>query len=144
MGDVLTLTLLRDGAELAVSYALRLKLPLVPVLHGVDASPSFLIVGGLVFAPLSMPLLESACGARKWRSIVPLSVLAAMHRPRLHPRQQLVVLLQVLSHQINSGCAAPRGAAAHAARRALPNPPSRTPAPSLSFRRPLFLPTSER
>ena len=30
----------------------------MPVLHGVDALPSYLIVGGLVFTPLSSPFLE--------------------------------------------------------------------------------------
>ena len=36
-----------------MSYELRAKDHLVPVLDAVDAVPSYLIVGGLVFVPLS-------------------------------------------------------------------------------------------
>lgn len=52
---------------------------------------------------LSMPLLISACGEKKWRSVVPLSVLVFLSRSRCHPRHQIVVLVQVLSHECNHG-----------------------------------------
>lgn len=86
-----------------VRYAIKHKAPLVPILHSVDCMPSFFIVGGLVFMQLSMPLLESACGVRKWRNIVPLSVIACMNKYRVHPRQQIIVLVQVLSDEVNHG-----------------------------------------
>ena len=53
---------LRDGQALQLSYVLRSRRPLVPVLHGVDCVPSYFIVGGLVFVPLSIPFLEHAYG----------------------------------------------------------------------------------
>ena len=53
---------LRDGQPLELRYRLMQRRPLVPVLHGVDCVPSYFIVGGLVFVPLSIPFLEHAYG----------------------------------------------------------------------------------
>ena len=53
---------LRDGALLDLEYQLKQRRPLVPILHGVDCVPSYFIVGGLVFVPLSIPFLEHAYG----------------------------------------------------------------------------------
>ncbi len=39
--------------ELDLEYELQLKDHLVPMLHGVDCTPSYFIVGGLVFMPLT-------------------------------------------------------------------------------------------
>ena len=61
-GDKLHLKVLRDGAQLDLSYVLRSRRPLVPVLHGGDCVPSYFIVGGLVCVPLSIPFLEHAYG----------------------------------------------------------------------------------
>ena len=36
-----------------VKYELTLRDHLVPMLHGVDCEPSYFIVGGLVFMPLT-------------------------------------------------------------------------------------------
>ena len=47
---------------MSVKYQLNLRRPLVPVLAGVDCVPSYFIVGGLVFVPLSIPFLEHAYG----------------------------------------------------------------------------------
>jgi hypothetical protein len=47
------------GAQsLDVSYELRQQQHLVGLIHEVDCLPSYFITGGLVFAPLSWPLLE--------------------------------------------------------------------------------------
>ena len=60
--DELTVKVLRDGQPQLISYRLEQRRPLVPVLHGVDCVPSYFIVGGLVFVPLSIPFLEHAYG----------------------------------------------------------------------------------
>lgn len=54
--------MLRDGVMTPLKYQLNLRRPLVPVLAGVDCVPSYFIVGGLVFVPLSIPFLEHAYG----------------------------------------------------------------------------------
>ena len=61
-GDVLDVKVHRKGEEVALRYRLHQRRPLVPVLHGVDCVPSYLIIGGLVFVPLSIPFLEHAYG----------------------------------------------------------------------------------
>ncbi|GLC34013.1 hypothetical protein PLESTB_000828600 [Pleodorina starrii] len=101
------LKLLRDGQEICVSYPLKAKDHLVPVLDAVDAVPSYLIVGGLVFAPLSSPFLEMVFGGgggrRSRRSDIPVPVLAALNQNKLRKGQQVVLLVQVLAHEINHG-----------------------------------------
>ena len=54
--------MLREGKEMELKYQLNLRRPLVPVLAGVDCVPSYFIIGGLVFVPLSIPFLEHAYG----------------------------------------------------------------------------------
>ena len=61
-GESLDVKVLRDGALLDLEYQLKQRRPLVPILHGVDCVPSYFIVGGLVFVPLSIPFLEHAYG----------------------------------------------------------------------------------
>ncbi len=58
----------RRGEEVTLRYRLHQRRPLVPVLHGVDCVPSYLIVGGLVFVPLSIPFLEHAYGGARAHS----------------------------------------------------------------------------
>lgn len=103
VGDALRVKLLRGGAELEAAYALARQHPLVGVLHEVDCLPSYLVVGGLVFAPLSLPILEAAYSARKWRALAPVAVLKAFQEQRASPDQQVVILVQVLSHEVNHG-----------------------------------------
>ena len=103
IGDDLTVRVLRDGAPLSLSYTLDRRTPLVPVLHGVDCVPSYFIVGGLVFVPLSVPFLEHAYGGHHWRKLAPVQVLACVPEYRLQRGQQVVVLFQVLSAELNAG-----------------------------------------
>ena len=63
--DWLAVKVLRDGVMTNLKYQLNLRRPLVPVLAGVDCVPSYFIVGGLVFVPLSIPFLEHAYGGEQ-------------------------------------------------------------------------------
>jgi len=105
VGEPLALKIMRDGVVHEVSYPLAVKDHLVPLVHGVDCAPSYLIVGGLVFVPLTSPFLEMLCGgkSRSRRSDIPQPLLAAMVRDKERPGQQVVVLVQVLAHEINQG-----------------------------------------
>eukprot|EP00798_Chlamydomonas_sp_ICE-L_P024812 gene24812-10459_t len=92
--------------ELDVSYELELKDHLVPMLHGVDCVPSYFIVGGLVFMPLTQPFLEMVfwgSGKRSRRGDIPVALLQALCANKEHPGQQVVILVQVLAHEINHG-----------------------------------------
>ena len=61
-GESMDVQVLRGGKLLDLQYQLKQRRPLVPILHGVDCVPSYFIVGGLVFVPLSIPFLEHAYG----------------------------------------------------------------------------------
>ena len=63
-GERLNVRVLRQGQLVDLSYQLKQRRPLVPILHGVDCVPSYFIVGGLVFVPLSIPFLEHAYGGQ--------------------------------------------------------------------------------
>lgn len=89
LGDSIELRVLRDGKELLLNYELGQLRPLVPVLHGLDCTPSYFIVGGLVFVPLSIPFLEHAFGSRKWRQTSPLPILAMIPQFRESPDEQV-------------------------------------------------------
>lgn len=106
VGDTLSLKILRDGLEMDVSYELELKDHLVPMLHEVDCLPSYFISGGLVFVPLSQPFLEAMYGGGKRtnrRSDIPSAVIALINENKKSRDQQVVILLQVLAHEINHG-----------------------------------------
>lgn len=103
VGDMLSLKILRDGQSLNVSYELKQQQHLVGLIHEVDCLPSYYITGGLVFAPLSWPLLEAMYGARKWRTLAVVSILQAFQQQKTNPYQQVVILVQILSHEINHG-----------------------------------------
>lgn len=68
---------LRNGQLLDLKFQLKQRRPLVPILHGVDCVPSYFIVGGLVFVPLSIPFLEHAYGGVLSAPPVPLRLLHA-------------------------------------------------------------------
>lgn len=78
-----------------MSYPLSRQSLLVGVLHEVDCWPSYFIVGGLVFAPLSLPCLEAMYGPRKWRTLAPVAVLSACAGQKAHASQEVVLLVQV-------------------------------------------------
>lgn len=63
-GESLDVKVLRGGELLDLKYQLKQRRPLVPILHGVDCVPSYFVVGGLVFVPLSIPFLEHAYGGK--------------------------------------------------------------------------------
>eukprot|EP00891_Asterochloris_glomerata_P000822 jgi/Astpho2/822/e_gw1.00016.51.1_t len=107
IGDTLSVKVLRDGQVLDLHYQVQARRPLVPVLHGVDCVPSYFIVGGLVFVPLSIPFLEHAYGGEacqhRWRKLAPVPILAQVTEYMERPDEQVVVLFQILAAEINFG-----------------------------------------
>lgn len=74
---------------------------LVPRTRGVDAKPSFFVVGGLVFIPLSVPWLES----RFQRSLgeAPPQLLQKIEAFKEEEGEEVVVLAKVLAAEVNYG-----------------------------------------
>jgi S1-C subfamily serine protease len=63
-GDDLPLTVLRGDQHVNLTVVLKTAPKLVPRLDGVDAQPAYLVVGGLVFVPLSVPFLMHHFGCK--------------------------------------------------------------------------------
>ena len=102
VGEQMRATVWRDGASLDVSFAVQRPRPLVPILHTVDATPSYYIVGGLVFLPLSVPFLEHGYGS-SWRKNTPVKLQALLAEYRTAPDEEVVLLFQILSAELNYG-----------------------------------------
>ena len=106
VGETLSLKILREGNEMDLAYQLSLKDHLVPMLHAVDCLPSYFISGGLVFVPLSQPFLEAMYGGGRKsnrRSDIPSAVITLINENKKSRDQQVVILLQVLAHEVNHG-----------------------------------------
>eukprot|EP00899_Mesostigma_viride_P025235 jgi/Mesvir1/5897/Mv00669-RA.1 len=102
IGDVIRVVVWRDGQEVELSYPLAPRRPLVPIMHSVDCVPSYFVFGGLVFVPLSVPFIEHAFG-HSWRKVAPVPLLSLIPEYRTKPEEQVVILFQVLSAEINFG-----------------------------------------
>ena len=80
-GDIVTLSLIRDGKPLEIKATLTRedeKTQIVPI-YQFDQAPNYLVKGGLVFQELSRPLLEAF--GEEWTSRAPLSFLDALENP---------------------------------------------------------------
>ena len=107
IGDDITLKVLRNKQIMTLSYKLQRFNPLVPAVHSTEVEqggsfPSYFVVGGLVFVPLSVPFLEQAYG-NSWKRNSPVAVQALLPEYKEYAEQQPVVLFQILSAQINYG-----------------------------------------
>ncbi|GFQ02331.1 protease Do-like 2 chloroplastic [Phtheirospermum japonicum] len=97
-GDVAELGIIRKGQFMNVQVILNTRLHLVPY-HIEGDQPSYLIVAGLVFTPLSEPLIEEEC-----EDSIGLKLLtkARYSMPRFKG-EQIVILSQVLANEVNIG-----------------------------------------
>ncbi len=102
-GDRFEMEIWRDGRQTNVSYVLPkydYANGLVPIAT-YDQEPEYLIVGGLVFQPLTQPYLES-WGA-DWRKNAPFRLNYYRKQPPTAARPKLVLLSQVLPDSYNIG-----------------------------------------
>jgi S1-C subfamily serine protease len=82
VGDVVTLSLLREGKPLEIKATLTSEgeNPRLVPSYTFGKAPNFLIKGGFVFQELTRPLLESY--GENWESRAPLSFLDALENPQ--------------------------------------------------------------
>jgi S1-C subfamily serine protease len=100
-GESFSIGFVRDGKNMNVSVVAHPVPRLVPRMHGVDATPSYLVVGGLVFVTLTLPWIRSARGAMGQGTVAALLTHAEAN---LEEKDQgVVVLSRVLSHDVNFG-----------------------------------------
>lgn len=103
LGDTITLKLVRDGIEKIIDIiavpgnkSFSLVRP-----QTFDATPDYLIYGGIVFVPLNMNLIQR--WGRDWRNKAPDEFLNARNLWRSDEQEELVVALKVLPADVNLG-----------------------------------------
>ncbi|XP_050236501.1 protease Do-like 2, chloroplastic isoform X2 [Mercurialis annua] len=97
-GDVAELGIIRAGSLMKVKVVLNPRAHLVPY-HIDGGQPSYLIIAGLVFTPLSEPLIDEEC-----EETIGLKLLAkARYSLARFKGEQMVILSQVLANEVNIG-----------------------------------------
>ncbi|KAF3780497.1 Protease Do-like 2 [Nymphaea thermarum] len=97
-GDVAEVGIIRGGVPMKVQTILYPRVHLVPY-HIEGGQPSYLIAAGLVFTPLSEPLIDEEC-----EDSIGLKLLAkARYSFAKFKGEQIVILSQVLAHEANIG-----------------------------------------
>ncbi|KAG8067187.1 hypothetical protein GUJ93_ZPchr0005g14300 [Zizania palustris] len=97
-GDVAQLGIIRAGNMMKVQTVLEPRKHLVPF-HVEGGQPSYLIVAGLVFTPLTEPFIEEEC-----EETLGLKLLAkARYSLSTFEGEQIVIVSQVLAHEVNIG-----------------------------------------
>ncbi|XP_077232478.1 protease Do-like 2, chloroplastic [Tasmannia lanceolata] len=97
-GDVAELGIIRDGTHMKVQTVLHPRVHLVPY-HIEGGQPSYLIIAGLVFTPLSEPLIDEEC-----EDSIGLKLLTkARYSSAKFKGEEIVILSQVLANEVNIG-----------------------------------------
>ncbi|XP_018822154.1 protease Do-like 2, chloroplastic [Juglans regia] len=97
-GDVAELGIIRAGKPMKVQAVLNPRVHLVPY-HIDGDQPSYIIIAGLVFTPLSEPLIDEEC-----EDSIGLKLLVkARYSLARFKGEQIVILSQVLANEANIG-----------------------------------------
>jgi hypothetical protein len=102
-GDTVKIKILRGGKEMTVNYVLPkvdYTLEIVPM-NVFDQDPEYLIVGGLLFQPLTIPYLQSWGG--DWNRKAPFRLVYATREDPTPEKPSYVVLSLVLPDPFNIG-----------------------------------------
>lgn len=98
-----SITILREGVEQVMEVTATQVKTLVPSMHGFDCLPSYFVVGGLVFVPLTTRFLKDYFGS-DWRRRCPESLLHVISRGfQDFKDEQIVVLCHLLISDVNYG-----------------------------------------
>jgi hypothetical protein len=103
-GEKVKIKIVREGKELTVDYELpkaEYTVQLVP-LATPDREPEYLVLGGLVFQPLTVPYLQS-WGSSDWNRKAPFRLSYAAREEATAEKPSYVLLSLVLPDPINIG-----------------------------------------
>eukprot|EP01091_Cochliopodium_minus_P010248 TRINITY_DN2672_c0_g1_i1.p1 TRINITY_DN2672_c0_g1~~TRINITY_DN2672_c0_g1_i1.p1 ORF type:complete len:509 (-),score=124.22 TRINITY_DN2672_c0_g1_i1:465-1991(-) len=103
VNDKITITYIRGGQKITKHDIVLTELPrLIPRLS-VDVVPSYFVVGGIVFVPVSVPLFEEWFDD-KWKSKVRLELLQMYYNDQPTSQDdQIITISHILSSNINHG-----------------------------------------
>ena len=102
-GDTVKIKIMRDRKEMMVDYILPkadYNVEIVP-LHVFDQEPEYLIMGGLLFQPLTVPYLQSWGG--DWNRKAPFRLVYATREDATPEKPSYVILSLVLPDPYNIG-----------------------------------------
>jgi S1-C subfamily serine protease len=101
VGEKVAFNILRDGKTKKVEVETMLKSPMVPL--AVPRRPEYLIVGGIVFVPLTAPFLRCEYG-EEYELDAPVRLVHHLQTgEREKPGQQVVLVSQILASQLTIG-----------------------------------------
>ena len=104
--------ILRDGSDLTLEVTLAPLPRLVPLIDGFNAFPSYVIIAGLVFMPLSVPLIAAVCEEEsdsdddddEADKVIDLHYLRdVFDKDKPDKETQIIVWTQTLAHDCNFG-----------------------------------------
>lgn len=100
IGDMLNVKVLRDKKEIQVSFPLKERVSLTPLLH--EKEPRYYLFGGMVFAPLTINYLK--VWGSKWMSKAPRELMHLAENQSKLDRdiKELVLLNNVLPNDENA------------------------------------------
>mmetsp|Transcript_3885 Transcript_3885/g.5745 ORF Transcript_3885/g.5745 Transcript_3885/m.5745 type:complete len:634 (+) Transcript_3885:73-1974(+) len=109
LGDKVTFTVLRNGEQIDVDHYLYDGNCLVPDVNGYNCEPTYIMVGGLLFIPLSMPHLREWYGD-DWSQKAPFRVLMDVFHGNYNRKliledipEEVICISHILPHKINLG-----------------------------------------
>jgi len=104
VGDTVRVNVVRDQKRLELQFALQPKRSSSLVAtHLYDTQPSYFVLAGLVFTPLSRPYLVDTFG-RGWAKRAPVDLLRLAYYGVLEaPGQEVVLLSTILVDDVNAG-----------------------------------------
>eukprot|EP00929_Paragymnodinium_shiwhaense_P071347 TRINITY_DN36283_c0_g1_i1.p1 TRINITY_DN36283_c0_g1~~TRINITY_DN36283_c0_g1_i1.p1 ORF type:complete len:583 (-),score=149.04 TRINITY_DN36283_c0_g1_i1:220-1968(-) len=100
---------LRDGQLVEKMAVCKPIPPLMARFHGNDCLPEYLLVGGLIFTKLTVPLKHEYSGAvhsRTYGDVIFRSAVwdAGLKVYKAGAEHEVVILLRILEHDLNIGC----------------------------------------
>ncbi len=98
IGEKISLDIIRDGKPLNVKMPLKPAVKLLPDRQD-ERHPTYLMMGGLVFVPLTMNYFSAA----NWDAFKPELQDLAVHGLPSAEQKQVVLMSHVLPHEINKG-----------------------------------------
>lgn len=99
-GTTTELQILRGGEPLTLRATLEPLPPLLPRWHQFDCLPEWVVIGGLLFVPLTAPLVEDASRSKSESASSAYSTFTQVygnHGFRSKPEREIVILIDVLS-----------------------------------------------
>jgi hypothetical protein len=99
-GESLDVELVRDGQSVSVSVEVAAEPRLVPLHDQVDASPSYVIVGGLVFLELSLPLMDAGLFDAIVEPVLTGRLLSKLGSRRTEEGERVVLVASILESEL--------------------------------------------